>query len=33
MTAPALIDWPPDLLRATDLTRVALDEALSPPGG
>jgi ornithine carbamoyltransferase len=32
MTAPALIDWPPDLLRATDLTRLTLDELLGLAG-
>ena len=34
MSVPATIDWPPDLLRATDLTRLALDELLGlhPPG-
>jgi ornithine carbamoyltransferase len=32
MSAPALIDWPPDLLRATDLTRLALDELLALAG-
>lgn len=32
MSAPAVIDWPPDLLRATDLTRLALDELLGLAG-
>jgi ornithine carbamoyltransferase len=32
MSVPATIDWPPDLLRATDLTRLALDELLGLAG-
>jgi ornithine carbamoyltransferase len=32
MTASTAVEWPPDLLRATDLTRAALDELLSLAG-